>query len=745
MKKRLFCMLLCLILVLPMVLSACSEEEEGADVSEDLGAQTITMRMVTERRVCNTDAELEAYLVNECGNDKDSEKYKEMLLVKANYDKVEKEFSKITKSKYNVNVDFIFYTWDEYRGEDSEKRIENTMDKFALEEVNKARAKRALDKYVADFKAAFPEDTFPAKAIGENFLKFFPEYAPYIDLETVFEEEDDEEDKVAEDQYMVNPDTGIKELVYPDADENQLDIIYVSGYDMYNRFVENDWILPLDEHIKTTGKELRTQIHSTLLNGVKKDGITYAIPNNIQMGEYTYMLIDQKLFDQYYYIGQNHPDHTTVKNVLDVSDFLEDISENHPEIIPLDYSFKECMDLFVWYWNIDAVADENGNYKYSVNKNNDFSLLGTVYDDPSKVGRGEIELGFNYLFADEKYQEIFFALKDYEFKDYYRRENETRVSSAVKFVEGDYSIQSEAKKNDGVYTDENGNTYYPYVVKYPVADEDALFGNMYAISSNSKHIKACMDVITLINTNSEARNILQYGIEGEDYTIDENGILSRKKDVLNSKGEVIEHGTYYQMKIERTGNCFIAHPEEGMPADFWENSKEQNNDTVVDPLLGFDFNQQLASNGQVKMDFKNIDYIGLDTNHKVNYADQNGEYVYDDLRTMILNDINAFSAEKDMAGLTEFITKSLKIVDKTEGSDRYLVSLNLDASGVASLAECSNGKPYMLVGNTRPQVDFNKFTSHNSSDDNNGPSPYQVYYSWLTQYKYLPASATTEE
>ncbi len=744
MKKRLFCLLLSLVLVLPLVLSACSgEEDSGADVSEDLGAQTITMRMVTERRVCNTDKELEDYLaeLKEQGKDENSAEYKEMLAVKANYDRVEAEFSRITKSKYNVNVDFIFYTWDEYFGEDSEKKIENTMDKYALETVNKERAKRAIEKYVSDFQAAFPDSSYPLKAIGKNFLKNYPEFEPYIDLDTVFEDED-EKDKVAEDQYKVNEITGIKELVYPAADENQLDIIYISGFDMYNEFVENEWIIPLDEHINTTGKELRTQIPSALLDGVKKNGITYAIPNNTQMGEYTYMMVDQELFDRYHYIGQNYPDHTQVKDVIDLKDFLEDIAENHPDVLPIDSSYKECMDLFVWYWNIDYTVDEDGNYTYSVNKDNEFSLIGSLYGDPKNAGRGQIELGFDYLFESEEYQEIFFALKEYEFNGYYKQDDETRGDAAVKFMKGNYDVQSQAAANNGVYTDENGNKYYPYVVKYPVADEQALYGNMYAISANSQHTKACMEVLTLINTDAEARNILQYGIEGEDYTIDENGMLKRTQDQKNSKGEIISHGTYYKMDVNKTGNCFIAHPDEGQAPDYWENAKHQNNDAVIDPLLGFDFNMQLASNGQLTMDNQLIDYAGLD-------ADPNVEgYDSGDLGTLILNRINEYSAKKDMDGLKNFITKDVgEEMCKTENSS---------PEGVAGLAAAHEGKPFFQVvvqvsedkqTINKPSVNMAKLTSSStevSKDDKNGPSPYAIYYSWLVQYNYLPTDSSAK-
>jgi hypothetical protein len=252
-----------------------------------------------------------------------------------------------------------------------------------------------------------------------------------------------------------------------------------------------------------------------------------------------------------------------------------------------------------------------------------------------------------------------------------------------------------------------------------------------------------MDVITLINTDSTARNILQYGVEGEDYIIDENGILSRKKNILNNEGEIISHGTYYMMDIKKTGNCFIAHPEEGKPADYWEDAKKQNNAAVIDPLLGFDFNLQLVTNGQKQLDNTNIDRVGLDTDGKLNDFDSS------DLKTMILTDINALSAVKDMTGLEKFIKTDLSVVDvETDGvkTDKYLVELNQSPAGIAGLANALDGKPYMAVGNSKPTIDIGKLTNSNaSSDDGKGPSPYQVYYSWLVQYKYLPAQTVVKK
>ena len=736
MKKRLFCLLLALVLTVPMILTACSEEDEAvADVSEDLGAQTITMRMVTPdgKKVFNTDAELEEFLTKECGGNKEDPKYVEAKRVKESYERIEYEFSKITKSKYKVNVDFIFYTEDEY-----EDAVEKTMDENAHEATTAARAKRSLMKYINDYKEAYPGSDYPPKRLGMEFLKYYPEFESYIDLDSIFIDEDEEKDKnVVEEQYKEN-DYGIKELVYPETLPGQIDILYVSGLDMYSQYAENEWILALDEHISTTGKKLNDYIPAALLEGVKYDGSTYAIPNNVQIGEYTYMMVDKELFDKYYH------DYREVDSVLDLEDFLSDVKSFEEDYIPLDSDFDECIDQFVWYWNIDwtTTLDKNGFEvpSYTISKDNDFSLIGALYGDPENAGRGQIQLGFNNLFQNEEYKEIYLQLKKYEFNKYYESESENPAGAAVFFENGDYSIKKEADLKDGVYTDENGKQYYAYVVKYPEAGEEELYGNMYAISANSKHIKACMEVITLINTDSEARNILQYGVEGVDYYIDdESGSLKRMK-------------TDYRMDIEKTGNCFIAHPEEGLPADYWENSKKQNNDALINPLLGFDFNRILRSVNTEKprrLDNEIMDLVGLDSDPGVQHLPG-----ATGLTDQILARLDYCGSYEELVSTVEAVTKILTPNDNgtlymtitgPDGevqTEKYILQIGaiIDPTYVPSDEGDSLPKD---DAETDAPIEGEEGEEGGDSDEKEalkaaGESPYKLYYDWMVANGFLP-------
>ncbi|MBQ3012171.1 MAG: hypothetical protein IJD74_01375 [Clostridia bacterium] len=681
MKKRLLCLFMGLILVLSVFLTACSSDDEGAD-KKNTGAQTITMCVITERKVCNTEAELAEYLEKECGGNKDSEKYKEMLKVVENYEAVEEAFTKITKES-KINVDLLFYTEEEY-----EERLTTTIADAAEYAQEAERAARALEKYISDYQAAYPEEKYPVSALTKSFYYHFPEFEKYKDYiaQSAMEDEEESGEENVEDIYQAG-DLGVKELVYPETQENQLDIIYVSGLDMYREYIENDWLMALDSYISSSGKKLNDYIAGSLLKGVQYYGSTYAIPNNVQIGEYKYMLVDKDLFDEWRYNSEQ------VSTVLDLNHFFEDISNSNPEILPIDATFDECIGQFVWYWNIDWVEDEFGDNIYSIGDGNKFSLLGALYGDAATASRGQISLGFNSLFTSPEYRDIYLKLKEYEYNGYYATEGDTRTNAAVSFVDGDYTIKASMEENDGVYTDENGKEYYAYVVKYPEVDETSLYGNMFGVFANSSNVSACVSVLTMLNTDSKLRNILQYGVEGVDYTIDEEtGVLTRSAETL------------YKMDIEKTGNCFIAHPEEGLPADYWENAKNQNNDALINPLLGFDFNS-IFEEYDNDLDYNLWSYL-------MQYTAQ-------------------ISAEIDACEDIDELTKL--VADEKSG-------LCVTLAGNPSITVEYEGQIY-----TDFVLQLSKLTNKNydaateEEDRYAGESPYAVYYTWMQTYGYVPA------
>ena len=145
---------------------------------------------------------------------------------------------------------------------------------------------------------------------------------------------------------------------------------------------------------------------------------------------------------------------------------------------------------------------------------------------------------------------------------------------------------------------EYGDEYHLIVLEYPKAQSEQLCQNLIGVSSSCKNVERAMEVITYINTNADFRNLLQYGIEGINYklvNIVENGKTYPTVHRLN---------TYYNMDIYKTGNTFIAYPEETMDYKAWDYGKLQNSQATYDPMLGFELSAYVDS-----IDFSAVDYF----------------------------------------------------------------------------------------------------------------------------------------
>jgi hypothetical protein len=589
-------------------------------------------------------------------------------------------------------------------------------------------------------------------------------------------------------------------------------------------YYEKEYLSSLSEELSTSSKKLNTYISSSLLNGVQIEGGVYAIPNNVPIGEYTYMMIDKELFDTYYQKIDK------VGSVLDLEVFLNDVKnyngdktpEDEGYVVPLASTYEECLKMLCWYWDLsytdqsvykmyydeekgrnyvlqhqyevtiettgsdgetttkkenriaalvegdtlyktneagqfvdaagnvlnfhlevdaeggwlydekrdrytyDAAAkgafylvDENGDavtpdkdtrvtfdaetktdadgnvrptYYYSYDTDAEFSILGTMMKDAATRTRGGINLGFNALFTNTEYHQMFATLKNYEYEEYYG-EVKAGQRAAVSFMKGDSRIK-QAYEEDGVYVGEDGKEYYVVIAEYPEATEEELYGNMYAVYANSSHLSRAMKVITYLNTNQELRDLLQYGIENQHYERNDDGTV---KLLSNEKFGI------YRMDLEKTGNCFIATPTEELGADAWTYAKMQNNDSLINPLLGFDFNKATADS-DYSLDVALIDHIK-------------------ELNAEALALINECTNKEDLMSLMS---------DTSDG----LIRKHSASAGDKKLNKAVNSAydPEQPLG---PEVP-------DQTPDASGSSPYTVYQTWLTTYGYAYVPTTED-
>lgn len=143
-----------------------------------------------------------------------------------------------------------------------------------------------------------------------------------------------------------------------------------------------------------------------------------------------------------------------------------------------------------------------------------------------------------------------------------------RLSDVISLVPGSYE--------DRFVYEEQG--YYCNVVNNPVADKHEAFKSAFAVVKRDTNPndkvdidERAMEIIYNINMNEALRNLLQYGVVGSNYTI-ENGVVERN-DGING----------YYMNLLYTGNIFNAYycDEIGWDAETKANASMQNADSVA--------------------------------------------------------------------------------------------------------------------------------------------------------------------
>lgn len=507
MKTKFLCLVLGIMMMLA-VFTSCSNTEKTLDDMADNAVretQTLVVYLMAEKEVSPQTEE-----------------------------DVEEAINKLTKSKYKTQLDLRFFTEENYYTALEKKfKDKETEIKKAEKELND---KRKIEKELRE----------SCKAAG---ISYIPQTTPAPDT------------AITEAATLVNQEYGTIEYVYPEAGANQLDFFYVGDYNKYINYIDNEWAAALDEELSTSSKRLNEHIPAIYADHMNNGGI-YGVPNNNVIGNYTWMLLDKELMEEFVYAEDSI-------NALSYTDenlfrFLDDVKKDHPEIIPIQGTTDP---LNIYHWTVDPETNR---------LTNEFSIVGSSYKNDSGIG---YEMLVTSIFHIPEFTNHHLVIKRLEEGGYYNAATpaaegeEARV--AVKIVEGGYDVYAE-----------NSDKYFVKMLAAPRADVEDIFQHMFCVNALEENVARSMEIITYINTNEEVRNILQYGVKDENYYIDEEGVLHRYNDT-------------YMMDVNKTGNIFMAHPEEGLPENYWEYGIQQNEDAMIVPtysmLLGDETNVDLKS------------------------------------------------------------------------------------------------------------------------------------------------------
>ena len=438
---------------------------------------------------------------------------------------IEEALNKLTKSKFKTQVDLRFYTADEYytQLEATIKAKETEILKAEREELQKRRKEKEIRESCKQAGIPYVAETTKAPS-------------------TIMTEE----------ETLVNEEYGIIEYKYPDAKDNQVNIFYLGGYDRYQEYVDSEWVARLNDEVNTSSKKLKEHIPAVYMDNISSAGI-YGIPTNALIGEYTWMLLNKQVMEDHFFTSA---DISASLTDTDLYNFLNDVytyerdEDGNLTVLPVKGDIEPTN---MFYWNYDDEAETIVNTP---------SFLGVYCPTNAKIGTN---LSVYHVFNDPNYvsQLKFITRLRNEGILMDEADQDDSLPYAMTILKGSYDLYHQ-------YEDE----YYVKMLEAPKADNNNLYTNMFCVNELENNTARSMEIVTFFNTNAEARNILQYGLEGENYYIDDNDVLHRYNDS-------------YMMDVNKTGNIFMAHPEEGLPGDYWNVGIEHNENVGITPIFGF--------------------------------------------------------------------------------------------------------------------------------------------------------------
>ncbi len=427
--------------------------------------------------------------------------------------KVEDAINRLTQAKYDTAIDLILVPENEYQ-----TYIDDTLASINTKILEEEEAAESRRKEIKALKA---------------------QGVDVSGMETEAEDGETTETVETEEETIIN-ELGISIKQYPEVEDTQFDIFLVQGYDNYNTYIENEYIQQLDSELSGTSKILKTYIYPTFLELANVSG-TYAIPNNHPVGEYQYLLVNKELVDQYDYNADD------LTSFLKCTDFIKDIgNQNLDGVVPL---LGEVEPANMVYWGTDQ---------------SEWSILASQITNTMSY---KLKLSPKSIFAVNVYVNTIGAMKELNELGYV---GDGTIDEGEKFAVG-------VVAGDATVAEKYADEYYTYIYSKPMMTEEDAYGNMFAVSSYSKSLERSMEIITYINTSSDIRTILQYGVEGENWEYEDEDTKDTIRFLNND----------YQMDLLTTGNVYMTYPGESVPMSYWDYGKQQNIDSISNPYMKF--------------------------------------------------------------------------------------------------------------------------------------------------------------
>lgn len=304
--------------------------------------------------------------------------------------------------------------------------------------------------------------------------------------------------------------------------------------------------LDLKPYFESEAKILYDAINPVYWKGMEMNGKIYGVPTNKEVAVPLMFMYPKNIVDKY------QIDITEYTTIPSVEPLLEEIYRNEPEYLPLQMD-ASAHNLF-----------STGGYEYVLTQ-----------EIPLMVKSTDETLEIVNIFETDFCKEILKSLRRYHMKGYINQDAALLESQSLIPNEKVFLCISEG----GPYSDliwSNDRQYE--VVTQQISDlivtTKSIQGGVMVVNANSKNPDKSVEFLSLLNTDPEIRNLLNFGLEGTHYSLTEQGQVNRlSNDYM---------GVQYTQ-----GNWFVLNTVVGEPLNKWDEFHLFNQSAEKSEALGF--------------------------------------------------------------------------------------------------------------------------------------------------------------
>ena len=342
--------------------------------------------------------------------------------------------------------------------------------------------------------------------------------------------------------------------------------------------------LALDDYLDDFTK-LKEALPEFLFEQARINGKIYAIPN-YQISYSSWGFTFQKAIVEEMKEAGIDWDYTEIKTFWDAEPFWEFVKEKHPELYP--YGTGVGDELYFTQNKIDGnkyIDVEQGSIDKDDPEHKVFMDALLSKEEQLEMNNGSWVIGIN----NRKLLE-----KGYIRPDVATVQDQTADMAAGRFASSEGVIKPGGEAE--VQIKSGGIEWVQVAVQVPFVGSTAARSTMTAVSSKSKQPEAALKMIEVMNTDAEIFNTLNFGIEGQNYTLEDG------------KVQAIENSGYFYNSAWAIGNQFNAILMVSQQDGIWEETDKINREAEVTPVLGYTFDPEpvtaeIAAMSAIKKEF----------------------------------------------------------------------------------------------------------------------------------------------